>query len=95
MRVGNFNEAIDFVRKNPKTDCLIYHHIGIYAFTSNALLRYVNFKRSKLEIERKLEQLRAMENKMSIHVGYVDSSPLSVDTEKDLIKVKKLMEKNE
>ena len=94
MRVGNFNEAIDFVRKNPKTDCLIYHHIGIYAFTSNALLRYVNFKRSKLEIERKLEQLRAMENKMSIHVGYVDSSPLSVDTEKDLIKVKKLMEKN-
>ena len=52
-------------------------------------------KRSKLEIERKLEQLRAMENNMSLHVGYINSSPLSVDTEKDLIKVKNLMEKNE
>ena len=29
---------------------------------------------------------------MSIHVGYVNSSPLSVDTEKDLIKIKKIME---
>ena len=30
---------------------------------------------------------------MTIHVGYLDSSPLSVDTEEDLIEVKKLMEK--
>ena len=41
------------------------------------------------------DRLRAMENGMSIHVGYVDSSPLSVDTEQDLINVKKLMENNE
>ena len=27
---------------------------------------------------------------MSIHVGYIESSPLSVDTEKDLIEIKKL-----
>ena len=32
---------------------------------------------------------------MSIHVGYINFPPLSVDTEKDLIKVKKIMEKNE
>ena len=32
-------------------------------------------KRSKLELERKLEQLRALENNMSIHVGYIKSSP--------------------
>ena len=32
---------------------------------------------------------------MTIHVGYVKSSPLSVDTEKDLKEIKKLMEKNE
>ena len=36
-----------------------------------------------------------MENDMSIHVGYINFPPLSVDTEKDLIKVKKIMEKNE
>ena len=32
---------------------------------------------------------------MSIHVGYINSSPLSVDTENDLIEVKKIMENNE
>ena len=58
-------------------------------------MRYVDMKRSKLEIERNLEQLRAMENGMSIHVGYVDTAPLSVDTEKDLIEIRKIMKTNE
>jgi len=45
-------------------------------------------------LERKLEQLRALENSMSIHVGYISSSPLSVDTKSDLIEVRKIMEKS-
>ena len=92
---NNFGEATDFFRTNIKKYENFYHHIGIYAFTNKALVRYVNLKRSKLELERKLEQLRALENKMLIHVGYINSSPLSVDTKKDLIEVKKLMENNE
>ena len=70
-----------------------YHHIGIYAFTNKALMRYVGLKRSKLEISRNLEQLRALENKMKINVGYTEELPLSVDTEEDFLKVKKIMEK--
>ena len=95
MRPGEFVQAEDFVRTNPNKLYQVYHHIGIYAFTNKALIRYVGLKRSKLELQRNLEQLRAMENNISIHVGFVESSPLSVDTEKDLIEVKKLMEKNE
>ena len=71
----------------------VYHHIGIYAFTSKALMRYVNLKRSKLEMERNLEQMRALENKMKIHVGHTSSNPLSIDTREDLKEVKKIMEK--
>jgi 3-deoxy-manno-octulosonate cytidylyltransferase (CMP-KDO synthetase) len=56
-------------------------------------VRYVSLNRSKLEVERKLEQLRALENSMIIHVGHINSSPLSVDTKNDLIEVRKLMEK--
>ena len=52
-------------------------------------------KGSKLELERRLEQLRALENSMTIHVGYINSSPLSVDTKNDLMEVRKIMEKNE
>ena len=32
---------------------------------------------------------------MSIHVGYVDTTPLSVDTEKDLEEIKNIMKTNE
>ena len=92
---NNFSEATDFFRSSEKNFENFYHHVGIYAFTSKALIRYVSLERSKLELERKLEQLRALENNMSIHVGYINSSPLSVDTESDLIKVKNIMEKNE
>ena len=58
-------------------------------------MRYVSLERSKLELERNLEQLRALENNISIHVGYINSSPLSVDTKNDLIEVKKIMKNNE
>ena len=88
-----FLNTLDFFREKTKSTYNLYHHIGIYAFTNKALIRYVSLKRSKLELERKLEQLRALENNMSIHVGYMGSSPLSVDTEEDLIEVKNLMEK--
>jgi 3-deoxy-manno-octulosonate cytidylyltransferase (CMP-KDO synthetase) len=95
IKFGNFGKATDFYRTFSKTYENIYHHIGIYAFTNKALVRYVSLERSKLELERKLEQLRALENDMSIHVGYINSPPLSVDTKNDLIKVKKIMENNE
>ena len=89
---GKFSEAIDFFRIDKKKYENYYHHVGIYAFTNKALVRYVSLKRSKLELERKLEQLRALENSMSIHVGYINSSPLSVDTKNDLMEVRKIME---
>ena len=95
MSPGMFTKALDFVRSKNNQENQVYHHVGIYAFTNKALLRYVSLKRSKLELERKLEQLRALENSMIIHVGYMNSSPLSVDTQDDLIRVRKILETNE
>ena len=87
-----FIEAKDFFRiKKDLNNEKIYHHIGIYAFTNIALTKYVKLPRSQLEIERNLEQMRAMENNMVIKVGLSDSIPLSVDTEEDLLKVSKEM----
>ena len=95
LKNNKFCQAIDFFRKEEKNYKNFYHHVGIYAFTNKALVRYVSLKRSKLELERKLEQLRALENSMKIHVGYINSSPLSVDTKNDLIEVRKIMKTNE
>ena len=92
LKDDNFLDAKDFFRiKKDLKDEKIYHHIGIYAFTNIALTKYVKFVRSKLEIERNLEQMRAMENNLIIKVGLCDSTPLGVDTEEDLIKVSKEM----
>ena len=94
LKDDSFLQAKDFFRKkknliNDKT----YHHLGLYIFTKDALTRYVKLSRSKLEIERNLEQMRAMENNMTIKVGLSNSMPSSVDTEEDFKKVKKEMEK--
>ena len=90
---NHFSRALDFFRiSNNPLNKLTYHHVGIYAFTNKALIRYVSLKRSKLELDRNLEQLRALENKMKIYVGFIESFPLSVDTELDLKKIKKIME---
>ena len=94
LKNDNFLEAKDFFRiKKDLNNKKIYHHVGIYAFTNVALTKYVKFSRSKLEIERNLEQMRAMENNMIIKVGLADFVPFSVDTKEDFLKVKKEMEK--
>ena len=88
LKDDDFFKAKDFFRiKKDLNHKKIYHHIGIYAFTNIALTKYVKFSRSKLEIERNLEQMRAMENDLIIKVGLCDSNPLSVDTLEDLKQV--------
>ena len=94
LKEHSFLKAKDFFRKKKDlNNDKVYHHLGLYIFTNDALTRYVKLKRSKLEIERNLEQMRAMENNMVVKVGMSNSMPLSVDTEEDLQKVKKEMEK--
>ena len=88
LKNNEFLEAKDFFRtKKDLNDKKIYHHIGIYAFTNVALSKYVKLSRSTLEIERNLEQMRALENGIKIKVGLCNSTPLGVDTEQDLKKI--------
>ena len=88
----SFVKVSDFFReKKDVYNKKVYHHIGIYAFTSDALTKYVKLPRSKLEIKRNLEQMRAMENNMLVKVGLVEGTPLGIDTRDDLEKIKKEM----
>jgi 3-deoxy-manno-octulosonate cytidylyltransferase (CMP-KDO synthetase) len=77
--------ALYFTRATaPYGDGPLYHHIGIYAYSRPALERFVSLPPSKLEVRERLEQLRALEAGMLIHVGLVDTVPLGVDTPPDL-----------
>ena len=71
-----------------------YHHIGVYAFRPKILKKFVNLDQSKNEVERKLEQLRAMDNNLKIKTVKVDYNPPSVDTMNDLRKIRSIFRKN-
>ena len=74
----------------------IYHHIGIYAFKPEILKKIINLKQTNNEIKNRLEQLRAMENKIKINVALAKFSPIGIDTMEDYKKIalKKLLEYN-
>lgn len=77
--------ARDFQRlPGPELGPRFWHHIGIYAYRRESLERFVKLPQSEREIERRLEQMRALDNGMSIAVVRVDSVPLGVDTPADL-----------
>ena len=77
----------------PYGDGPLYHHIGIYAYRRAALARFMSLPPSPLETREKLEQLRALEAGMRIHVALVDTVPLGVDTAADLARARQLLAK--
>ena len=75
----------------PSGDGPYYHHIGIYGYQRDALEKFVNLPPSTLEKREKLEQLRALEDGMTIRLACVDTIPLGVDTQEDLEKARKIL----
>jgi len=79
---------IPFLREEsdaPERDALVRQHIGIYAYTAEALARWVALPPHPLERIERLEQLRPLAAGMPIGVAVVPE-PLSggIDTEDDL-----------
>ena len=93
LEKNNFTKATNFSRKNlSKQNSNIYHHIGIYAYKVSVLEKFINLNQTKNEIENHLEQLRALDNNITIMVALAKSSPIGVDTKEDFIAIKKIME---
>ena len=87
----HFPRAVSFLRKSEKIE-KIYHHIGIYCYSKDALQKFIRLNQSENEIKNRLEQLRALDNNININVSLADSSPIGVDTEEDYLALKKIME---
>ena len=86
-----FSKAKTFLRKSQDAPN-IYHHIGIYCYSSEILKNFVELEQSKNEIENRLEQLRALDNNIKINVALANKAPIGVDTEEDYLALKKIME---
>jgi 3-deoxy-manno-octulosonate cytidylyltransferase (CMP-KDO synthetase) len=84
--------ALYFTRApSPWGEGPVWHHIGLYAFTRAAIERFCALPASPLERREKLEQLRALENGMTIGVKLVDTVPFGVDTPEDLERARTIL----
>ncbi len=64
--------------------CSYFKHIGIYMYDRATLERLCSLPRSPLEASESLEQLRAMENGISIFTVETGYDPVSVDVPEDV-----------
>ena len=82
---------IPFLREGG-TDMPLYKHWGIYAYSRDALSRFVSLPESPLEKCEKLEQLRALENGMKIKVIKTNFQSIGIDTPEDLVQAEKYLQ---
>jgi 3-deoxy-manno-octulosonate cytidylyltransferase (CMP-KDO synthetase) len=66
-----------------------YRHVGVYAFRKEVLLRFTQLERTPLEQSERLEQLRALENGMTIGLVVTNTHTVGVDVPDDIKKVEK------
>lgn len=71
-----------------------YRHLGLYAYRRAALARFAALTPTPLEQAEKLEQLRLLENGLTLHVHEVFEPTLGVDTEDDLEQVARILEQS-
>ena len=89
---SKFSKAINFMRESSINLKNIYHHIGIYCYQTDILKKFCSLKQSQNEVENKLEQLRALDNGITINVALARAVSHGVDTEEDFVAIKKIME---
>ena len=69
----------------------VYRHIGMYGFRREALFHFTLLEPSKREQERQLDQMRAVDNDISIRALITACDSWAVDTKEDLNKVAQIM----
>jgi 3-deoxy-manno-octulosonate cytidylyltransferase (CMP-KDO synthetase) len=92
--VDRHGDALYFSRsKIPyrREDCVLFKHIGLYAFRREFLLAFAALSQTPLERAESLEQLRALEHGYRIRAVETRFESVEVDTPEDLERVRRRM----
>ena len=68
-----------------------FQHIGLYSYKVESLEQFVSLPIGEFEDIEKLEQLRALENNMSIGAKEITVEVLGVDSPADIVKIEKVL----
>ena len=79
-----FSRSIIPYPRNKNIAITYYEHIGVYAFTKQALLSFMAWPLSPLEDAEKIECLRYLENGVPIRMVVTDYMGVEIDTPEDL-----------
>lgn len=87
MRALYFSRSRVPFKREPSAEnknFVYWHHCGIYGYRRAALKRFVSLPMGNLEKIEKLEQLRALENGMTIKCVQIEPAGPAIDTQDDL-----------
>ncbi|PKD43274.1 3-deoxy-manno-octulosonate cytidylyltransferase [Rhodohalobacter barkolensis] len=96
VAVNRKNIAMFFTRspipyfRNQVEDLPVYQHVGLYAYSAAALQKISRLNASKLELAEGLEQMRALEEGLSIYVSTYDKMVPEINTLEDLEKAQEM-----
>jgi 3-deoxy-manno-octulosonate cytidylyltransferase (CMP-KDO synthetase) len=75
-----------------EVDDSVMRHIGIYGYTYKTLSKIINLEPTPNELEHKLEQLRFLDNNLSIYMSqYKGEVPPGIDTQEDVIRAEEYL----
>jgi len=84
VQIDDRRHAVTFSRKNVCTkDPHPLLHLGIYAYRRTFLLEFTALPPTRLEVQERLEQMRAIEHGYRIAVALVDRAAVGIDTPDD------------
>lgn len=78
-------------KRSEQTSVNYWRHIGVYAYRKDALLQFVQWPIGILENIEKLEQLRYLENGVSIKMVETTFTGIGIDTPEDLEKARQML----
>ncbi|MDR1643242.1 MAG: 3-deoxy-manno-octulosonate cytidylyltransferase [Clostridiales bacterium] len=95
--VANEKNRVLFASRSPipypkeSVDFTYYKSVGVYAYPRAVLLGYGELRSSIIETAEEHDFMRLLENEIPVRAFEIDTATISVDTPKDLERVRKIM----
>jgi len=86
-----FSRSIIPYPRNREANITYYEHIGVYAFSKQALMQFTAWPMTPLEQAEKIECLRFLENGIPMRMAITDYMGVEIDTPEDIVRAERMM----